>query len=63
MLSDTTLILSLITIHTADCRQFTNIHISQGSVAAYLRRSGILKYQFIANLSLSLSVEEFLKTG
>ena len=36
-----------------------NIHISQGSVATYLRCSGIFKYAFVANLSLSLSVKEF----
>jgi len=33
--------LSLITIHISDCRQFSDIHVSQGSVAAYFRRGGI----------------------
>jgi len=33
--------LPLITIHISDCRQFSDIHVSQGSVAAYFRRGGI----------------------
>jgi len=41
---------------------FWNIDISQGSVATWLRCGGILKYEFVANLSLSLSVEEFWKS-
>jgi len=45
--------LSLITIHISDCCQFSDIHISQGSVAAYLRSGGILKHRFVANLPLS----------
>jgi len=35
--------LSLITIHISDCRQFSDIHILQGSVATYLRSGGIFK--------------------
>ena len=54
--------LSLITIHKLDCRNFTEIHISQGSVATYLRCGGILKCEFVANLSLSLPVKEFWKS-
>jgi len=46
--------LSLITIHISDCCQFSGIHISQGSVATYLRCGGILKYEFVANSPLSL---------
>jgi len=49
--------LSLITIHISDCRQFSDIYISQGSVATYLRCGGIRN--FVANLPLSLSVKEF----
>jgi len=36
--------LSLITMHISDCCQFSDIHISQGSVATYLRCRGIFKY-------------------
>ena len=54
--------LPLITIHISGYRQFSDIHISQGSVATYLRCGGIFKYDFIANLPLSLSVNEFWKS-
>jgi len=54
--------LSLITIHISDYRQFSDIHISQGSVATYVRCRGIFKYQFVANLPLSLPVQEFWKS-
>jgi len=37
---------------------FLNTDISQGSVATYLRCGVIFKYEFVANLSLSLSVKE-----
>jgi len=53
--------LPLITIHILDCCQFFDIHISQGSVATYLRCDGIFKYDFVANLPLSLPVKEFWK--
>jgi len=36
---------------------FLNIDISQGSVATYLRCSGIFKYEFVANLPVSLPVK------
>ena len=36
--------LSLITIHISDCRQFSDIYISQGSVATYVMCGGIFKY-------------------
>ena len=42
--------------------QFSNIHISQGSVATYLRRGGMFKYEFVANLPMSLPVKEFWKS-
>jgi len=54
--------LSLITIHISHCHQFTDIHILQSSVVTYLRCSEIFKYEFIANVSLSLSVKEFRKS-
>ena len=54
--------LSLITIHISDYCPFSDIHISQGSVATYVRCSGIFKYEFVANLLQSLSVTEFWKS-
>jgi len=49
-------------IRISDFRQFNDIHISQGSVATYLRRRGMLIYHFVAILLLSLSVKEFQKS-
>ena len=49
----------LITMHISDCCQFSDIHISQGSVATHLRCGGIFKYEFVANLPVSLSVKNF----
>jgi len=43
----------------SDYHQFSDIHISQGSVATLLRYGGTFKYEFIANLALSLPVKEF----
>jgi len=37
-------------------------HISQGSAATYLKCDGIIKYDFVANLPLSLSAKEFWKS-
>ena len=51
--------LSLITIHIADYRQFSDIHISQGSVATYVTYGGTFKHHFVANSSLSLPVKVF----
>jgi len=51
--------LSLIAIHISHYRQFSDIHISQGSVATYLRFGGIFKYDFVANLPLNLTLKEF----
>ena len=45
-------------MHILDCCQFSDIHISQGSVATYLRCGGIFKYEFVANLPVSLPVKE-----
>jgi len=36
-----------------------NIDISQGSVATCLRYGGIFKYEFVANVPLSLPVKDF----
>ena len=41
---------------------FLNIYFSQGSVATYLTRYGIVKHESIANLPLSLSVEKVWKS-
>ena len=41
---------------------FLNIDISQGSVATYLKCGGIVKYEFVANLPVSLPVKEFWKS-
>jgi len=38
---------------------FSDIHISQGSVATCLKRGGIFKHQFVANLLPSLLVKKF----
>jgi len=38
----------------SDYRQFSDIHISQGSVATHLTNGGIFKHDFVANLPLSL---------
>jgi len=49
-------------MHISDCCQFSDIHISQGSVATYLRCGGILKHEFVANLPVSLTVKELRKS-
>jgi len=54
--------LSLITIHISDCRQFSDIHISQGSAATYLRCGRIFNFEFVANLPMNLPVKEFRKS-
>jgi len=37
---------------------FLDIHISQGNVATCLRRDGLFKHDFVANLLLSPSVKK-----
>ena len=49
-------------MHISDSCQFSDIHISQGSVATYLRCGGLFKYEFVANLPVSLPVKEFWKS-
>jgi len=41
---------------------FSDIHISQGSVATCLKRGGIFKYEFVANLLQSLIVKKIRKS-
>jgi len=41
---------------------FSVIHVSQGSVATYIRCGGISTQRCIANVLLSLSVKKFLKS-
>ena len=41
---------------------FSVIHVSQGSVATYVRCDGMSTQRCIANFLLSLSVKEFLKS-
>ena len=41
---------------------FSVIHVSQGSVATYVRYGGMSTERCIANFPLSLSVKEFLKS-
>ena len=54
--------LPLITIHISDWRHFSDSHNSQGSVAKCLRRGGICKEVFVANLSVSLFAKEVWKS-
>ena len=45
--------LSLTTIHISDWCHFSDIPISQGSVATHLRHNGIFKHEWVANLAFS----------
>jgi len=38
---------------------FSDIHISQGSVATCLKRGGIFEHEFVANLLASTLVKKF----
>ena len=42
---------------------FFDIHISQGNVATCLKRNGIVKHEFVANLLPSRLVKKILKIG
>ena len=46
-------------MHISDCCQFSDIHISQGSVETCLGCGGIVKFDFVANLPMNLSVKIF----
>jgi len=48
-------------MHISDYRQFSDSHISQGSVATHIRCGGIFKHDFVANLPLSLLAKFFFK--
>jgi len=50
-------------MHISDCCQFSDIHISQGSVATYLRRGGIFKYEFVAKFTSESASERILIIG
>jgi len=47
---------------TAATASFTDINVSQGSVATLLRCGGIINNHFIANVPQSVPVKEFLKS-
>jgi len=51
--------LPLITTPVSTCHLFSDINISQGSVATHLRYGGIFSYHFTANLLLSPTMKEF----
>jgi len=53
--------LQLIIIFVSNCHLFSDITISQGSVATNLRCGGTFSYHFTANLLPSLTVKEFWK--
>ena len=54
--------LPLIAIPVSNWHLFSDINISQGSVAMRLRCGGIFSYHFTANLPTSLTVKEFWKS-
>ena len=54
-------VLLFITMHISDCHQFSDIHISQGSVTTYLRSDAISRQNVVANLPARLPVKEFQK--
>ena len=47
---------------TAAIASFTDINVSQGSVATLFRSGGIINDHFIANFEQSVPVKEFLKS-
>jgi len=51
--------LPLITIPVSNCHLFSDINISQGSIATRLGCGAVVIYHFTANLSLSLTMKEF----
>jgi len=48
--------------NTMNLVDFSVIHVSQGSVATYVRCGGMFTRSYIENFLLSLSVKEFLKS-
>jgi len=51
--------LSLIIMLVSDCRQFSDINVSQGSVMTCLRCGGTVNDDFTVNLLLYLPLKEF----
>ena len=51
--------LSLITALVCDSRSFSDISVSQGSVATHVRRGGLFNKQFAANLLENQTVKNF----
>jgi len=62
ILSCSALSLYLITVPVSNCRLFSDIDISQGSVVTRLRCGEIFSYPFTANLSQNLTVKEYWKS-
>jgi len=56
------LVIGLVFWNTVNFVNFSVIHVSQGSVATYVRCGGMSTQRCIANFLLSLSVKEFLKS-
>ena len=52
----------LIAIRISEWCHFSDIHISQGSVATRLKCGGMFKHEFVANLLPSLLVKKFRKS-
>jgi len=50
------------TVPVSNCRLFSDINISQGSVATHLRCGGTFSYRTTANFSHNLTVKEFQKS-
>jgi len=50
--------LSLITTSASDCRLFSDINNSQGTVPTHLGFGEVFKYHFIANSLMSLTVKQ-----
>jgi len=55
--------LSLITALVCDCRSFSDISVSQGSVAMHTRCGGTFNKYFTANLLENLTAKNFLKSA
>jgi len=51
--------IGLVKVPVSNCRLFSDINISQGSVVTHLRCGGIYSQKFTANLLESLTMREF----
>ena len=54
---------SIIAICISEWCHFSDVHISQGSIATCLKRGGIFKHEFVANLLPSPLVKKFWKSN